>query len=103
MGCSGLNASEEGTLRQKMFLLLQKERQDARSLSQQLKIPEKEVSAHMTHVAISARQRGQKLRIISSECFKCGFSFKHRNRLTKPSRCPRCRGTHISAPAFEVR
>ncbi|MGD9209918.1 MAG: transcriptional regulator, partial [Desulfobacteraceae bacterium] len=68
------------TIRQKIYILLQEDKQDARSLSQQLRISEKEILEHLSHVSQTARKRGQKLIITSSSCLSCGFIFKGRNR-----------------------
>jgi predicted Zn-ribbon and HTH transcriptional regulator len=38
-----------------------------------------------------------------SNCIACGFQFQKRRRLTRPSRCPRCRSSRLSQPHFEIR
>lgn len=91
-----------GTVRQRMYALLAKREQDARSLSQQLKISEKEVMEHLPHLIRSTHRQGQRLVIIPSTCRSCGFTFKDRKRLTKPGRCPRCRATHLTPPAYRI-
>jgi transcriptional regulator len=89
-----------GTVRQKMFALLTEGRQDARSLSQQLGISEKEVVEHLPHLERTARNQGRRLTIIASECLSCGFRFQDRKRPKKPGRCPHCRSTHLTMPAY---
>jgi transcriptional regulator len=92
-----------GTVRQKMVALLKKGEQDARSLSQQLGISEKEVMVHLPHLDRTIRQQGHRLVIIPSTCLSCGFIFKDRKRPTKPSRCPRCKTTHLTVPNYRIK
>lgn len=97
------NETGRGTLRQEMYKLLVEDVQDARSLSQQLKIAEKEVMMHLPHVDRSARNHGQRLKIIPSNCLSCGYTFKDRKRPTKPGRCPRCKESYLSLPAYRIK
>ena len=98
-----LNRRGQKTVRQRIHLHLQQGPQDVRGLSRQLKISEKDILAHLKHVSLSARQQGQKLIVTPSICCKCGFTFKTRQRLTKPSRCPNCHGTYLTSPAYEIK
>jgi len=63
-------------------------------------IPEKEVYAHLEHVQRSLKKD---LAITPARCKKCGFVFRKRDRLTKPGRCPVCKGQSIEEPMFSVR
>jgi hypothetical protein len=90
------------TLRQDIIRLLRESELSARDLSGLLGIPEKEVVAHMAHVARSVNARGGRLEIIPSVCRQCGYTFKDRRRFSRPGRCPRCRATTISAPRFKI-
>lgn len=84
-------------------MLLIADEQDARSLSQQLKISEKEVMVHLPHIDLSARNQGRRLIIRPSSCLSCGFTFKDRKRPTKPSRCPRCKESRITSPSYRIK
>jgi predicted Zn-ribbon and HTH transcriptional regulator len=90
------------TVRQQMTALLSQQVCSARDLSQTLHIQEKEVYDHLSHISRSLVSRRQKLVIIPSECLQCGYVFKERKRLTRPSRCPRCRGERIEEPKYQV-
>ncbi len=92
----------QGTIRQQMAALLRQGDWDVRGLSQALRIPEKEVIAHMAHVRQSLTAVGRQLVIRPAFCWACGFSFKGRRRFTRPGRCPRCRQTRIEPPVFHV-
>jgi predicted Zn-ribbon and HTH transcriptional regulator len=90
------------TIRQKIIELLSNAEMDARDLSQELGIQEKEVYAHFTHIARSLTAKGRKLAIQPSECLKCGYVFKDRKRFTRPGRCPLCRQSHLTNPSFKI-
>jgi predicted Zn-ribbon and HTH transcriptional regulator len=91
-----------GTVRQQIVELLTHEEMDARDLSQAVGIKEKEVYAHLAHIARSVAAMGSKLAIRPSECLKCGYVFKDRRRFTRPGRCPRCRESHLTSPFYRI-
>jgi predicted Zn-ribbon and HTH transcriptional regulator len=74
----------------------------ARELSARVGLREKDAVAHLEHLARSARAAGERLQREPSRCLGCGFVFKDRARLGKPSGCPRCRATHVTAPVFRI-
>jgi transcriptional regulator len=89
------------TIRQAIKDLLLEQSFSALEISQRLSLPEKEVLEHLPHLA-RASGPGQRFHIHPAVCKACGFVFKKRERLTKPSRCPRCRGQSISRPRFQI-
>ena len=93
----------ERTLRQRLADLLQEQEADAREISRALGIAEKEVYAHLEHIRRSAAAAGAELSVTPSECLACGYVFADRGRLTRPGRCPHCRGTRLSRPSFRIR
>lgn len=70
-------------------------------LSQLLSLSEKEVLEHLSHIA-RAPGSGLHFQIIPARCKHCGFAFKKRDRLTRPSRCPLCQHESISRPRFAL-
>ena len=90
------------TIRQQMVTLLSRDQQSARDLSVALKIREKEVYDHLSHIKRSLALQKTKLRVQPAHCLECGYVFADRARLTKPSKCPRCKGTHIEDPRYRV-
>jgi hypothetical protein len=75
---------------------------NARELSQALGIQEKEVTAHLPHIARSAAGQGRRLVMRSPRCIACGYRFEDRSRFTRPGRCPRCKETRVERPAFRI-
>lgn len=74
----------------------------ARELSALVGLREKEVVDHLAHLARTVRASGARLEVDPARCLGCGWVFRGRERLTKPSACPRCRGQHLTAPTFAL-
>lgn len=74
----------------------------ARELSARVGIGEKEVFGHLEHLARSLKHSGERLRVEPAQCLICAFVFKERTRLTKPSKCPVCRGQRLDPPRFVI-
>ncbi len=91
------------TPRQRLIALLSETRLSARQLAQMLGIPDRQVEDHLAHVVKSlARDETRRFILEPSTCPDCGFVFRDRSRLTKPSRCPRCREEGITSPRFGI-
>ena len=90
------------TIRQQILELLTDEEMDARDLSREVGIKEKEVYEHLPHIARSLAAKGNTLTIRPSECLKCGYVFKNRKRFTRPGRCPHCRDSHLTSPFYHI-
>ena len=90
------------TLRQKIISLLIDEEMNAREISGQVGISEKEVYAHLAHIARSVASQDKKIVITPANCLACGFVFKDRKRFTRPGRCPQCKKSHIQSPRFRI-
>jgi len=90
------------TIRKQMIELLDKKEMGVRDISQTIGIREKEVYAHLSHIARSVAAQRKKLIIIPAECLECGFVFENRKRYTRPSRCPHCKSEHIQNPMYKI-
>jgi predicted Zn-ribbon and HTH transcriptional regulator len=90
------------TIRQQIIALLTDAEMDARELSQETGIKEKEVYEHLTYISRTLDAKGRKIKIRPSECLKCGYVFKDRKRFTRPSRCPKCRQSYLTYPSFTI-
>ncbi|RJQ52448.1 MAG: transcriptional regulator [Desulfobacteraceae bacterium] len=74
----------------------------ARDLSKAVGISEKEVTVHLGHIERTASALGKRLVVRPFHCLSCGYRFADRRRFTRPGKCPKCRGTHVEAPAFRI-
>ena len=90
------------TLRQNIIALLTEAEMDAREISREVGIKEKEVYEHLAHIARSLAAKGGKLTIRPSECLGCGYVFSERRRFTRPGRCPHCKSTRLINPSFKI-
>lgn len=90
------------TLRKEMIRLLEADGLDARELSRILGIREKEVYAHLAHIARSVKAGGRKLTVLPFDCLSCGFVFRERTRFSRPGRCPKCKGTRVAYPRYQI-
>jgi predicted Zn-ribbon and HTH transcriptional regulator len=89
------------TPRQAMKELLAEQPRSSLELSQLLSLSEKVVLDHLVHLA-RAPGPGMRFRITPAVCKNCGFEFRKRDRLTRPSRCPLCQHQSISRPRFAL-
>jgi predicted Zn-ribbon and HTH transcriptional regulator len=90
------------TVREALLRHLREGPRTAHELSGLVGIPEKQVADHLAHVARSLRRTPERLRVEPAQCLDCGFVFRKRARLDRPSACPVCRGQHLKPPRFAV-
>jgi hypothetical protein len=91
------------TPRQQIMELIAGTRRTARQLAELVGIPERQVEEHLAHIVRSVvRDRTRRFLLEPSECQDCGFIFRERTRLTRPSRCPSCRSENVSPPRFGI-
>ena len=99
----GKEEDRSKTLRQAMIDLLEEGPKSAKDLSQALKVQEKLVYDHLGHIERSIKAKGRKLVIVPARCSSCDYAFSDRKKFAKPGRCPECKRSHITAPAYEIR
>lgn len=92
----------EDTIRHKIISILKGRPLSAKEISQDIGISEKEAYEHLEHIKKTVSKNGHNLAITPSECNKCGFVFKKRERFKKPGKCPVCFSESISAPIFLI-
>ncbi|MGH7167366.1 MAG: transcriptional regulator [Nitrospiraceae bacterium] len=91
------------TIRQRIMELIAGTLRTSRQLAELVGVPERQIEDHLAHIVRSvARDRGRRFVLDPSACQDCGFVFRGRTRLTRPSRCPRCRSEAISAPRYGI-
>jgi hypothetical protein len=93
----------ERTQRQCIIELLTGTRLSSLQLAQMLGIAERRVEDHLSHVVKTFRRdRSRRFILEPSTCPGCGYVFRHRIKLTRPSRCPECRSEGITAPRYGI-
>ncbi len=90
------------THRQRLRELLSQGGYTLQELSAEAHLSTKEVLHHLEHVRKSVRPP-LKFIVEPAMCLNCGFVFKERTKLNSPSRCPRCRQSHIREPAYRIK
>ena len=93
----------ERTPRQRIIEMLTGTRLSSLQLAQMLGLPERQVEEHLQHVVKSiAHDRSRRFILEPSTCPDCDFVFRDRTKLTRPSRCPRCKSEGITAPRYGI-
>ena len=64
------------------------------SLARELGLRKGDVEDDLRHILRSARAAGYEVEIVPARCRSCGFTFGE-EKLSKPGKCPECRGTRI--------
>ncbi|MBN2033109.1 MAG: transcriptional regulator [Deltaproteobacteria bacterium] len=85
-----------------MVALLSEKEMTAKDLSQSVGIREREVFDHLTHIGRTIAAQGGRLSVLPITCLACGWVFRERKRFTRPSRCPRCKKSHIEPPTYHL-
>ena len=87
----------DATIRQEIIGLLRIHSLTIGALSKEVGKAEKEIFEHLKQI-----QKSTNLKITAAECGSCGYVFKNRERLNKPSKCPKCRSTFIEEPLYSI-
>lgn len=90
------------TIRQRIADFLKEASLTGLEISQTVSIREKAVYDHLPHIARSVEAQGGRFVISPAQCLECGYRFRERRRVKPPSRCPKCKGTHIQDPSFKI-
>jgi len=91
------------TTRQQLMALLTQHSFTARDLASHVHLAERLVEDHLAHIIRSLeRSTSQQFVMEEPECQDCGFAFRNRTRLKRPSRCPSCRSEAITSPRFSI-
>jgi len=85
------------TRRQLIQEMLEAKACTLKEISAMFGITVKHAEEEVMHVVKTSKQHFD---IAHAKCVKCKFIFSKRDRLTKPSRCPKCKSERITQPAF---
>ena len=72
------------------------------SIAHELKLTRDEVEDHLKHLLKSAKTAGQHVKIEPARCRNCGYSFSQ-DKISKPGKCPECKGTHLYEPLIQIK
>ena len=90
------------TRRRLLIDLLSHEPRSISSLARELGLTRGDIDDDLRHAIRSARAQGHDVVVIPARCKNCGFVFGE-EKLSKPSRCPMCKGTRLFEPLLHVR
>jgi hypothetical protein len=88
------------TLRRQLRDVLREPR-TVSSLARELGLRRQDMEEDLRHAIRSARTAGEEIHVEPARCKQCGFVFDS-DRLTKPGKCPECRGTRIFEPLVSI-
>ena len=89
------------TVRQQIAEMLRQPRTSS-SIAHELKLTRDEVEDHLKHLLRSARTADQEVRIEPARCRSCGYTFSQ-DKISKPGKCPECRGTRLYEPLIQIK
>ena len=89
------------TVRQQIAEMVRQPRTSS-SIAHELKLTRDEVEDHLKHLLKSAKTAGQHVKIEPARCRNCGFTFGQ-DKITKPGKCPECKGTHLYEPLIQIK
>lgn len=87
--------------RKDYIALLENRPRSVSELAEVLQTHPRTVAEDLQHLLRSLKHRPERPVITPARCRHCGFVFRH-DRLTKPSKCPRCKGSWISEPLIAI-
>jgi transcriptional regulator len=82
------------TLRKDLIALLSDQPWSVSSLARELGLTRTHIEEDLRHAIRSAQAAGHRVQVLPARCKSCGFEFDE-DRLTKPGKCPECRGSRI--------
>lgn len=90
------------TIRRRIIELLVGRKMTAKEISEELRIPERDVYEHLEHIRKTTNKGKFVLVVEPAACESCEFVFRKRGRLKTPGKCPMCRSESIRQAVFSV-
>ncbi len=88
-------------LRKDLIVLLKNSSMDLVEIAWHLEVSQKDVADDLRHLVKSLNHTDDRLVVTPAYCRKCDFTF-NKYKLHKPGRCPKCHGTWIQGPLFDI-
>ncbi len=85
------------TLRRQLQDLLSTQPRSVSGLARAFGIGRGDMEDQLWHAIRSARASGHRVLVVPARCKSCGFVFPE-DRLSKPTRCPACKGSRLFEP-----
>jgi hypothetical protein len=85
------------TRRHQLIELLSHQPRSVSSIALEMGLRRRDVEDDLQHALRSAVAAGHRVVVIPARCKNCGFVFSE-DRLTKPGRCPSCKGSRVFEP-----
>ena len=90
------------TLRRHLLDLLSETPRSVSSIAHEMGLRRADAEEDLRHALRSAVAAGHRVEVLPARCKDCGFVFDE-NRLSKPGRCPSCRGSRLFEPQICLR
>jgi hypothetical protein len=87
--------------RRDLIALLTVQPRSVSSLARDLALRRRDLEEELAHAIRSARASGHRVIVEPARCRACGFVFGE-ERLSKPGKCPACRGTRLLEPQIHL-
>jgi hypothetical protein len=88
--------------RKDLIGLLTTQPRSVSSIARQLGLKRADVEGDLRHLIRSARAAGHAVVVVPARCRACGFLFGD-EKLSKPGKCPACRGTRLFEAQVSIR
>jgi predicted Zn-ribbon and HTH transcriptional regulator len=89
------------TVRKDLLTLLSAQPRSVSSLAREIGLQRGDVEEDLRHALRSARAAGHRITVIPARCRSCNFTFDA-HKLSKPGKCPSCRGTRLYEPLIFI-
>ncbi len=90
------------TLRRLLIELLSDAPRSVSSIAREMGLRRRDAEEDLRHALRSAVAAGHRVEVIPARCKDCGFVFGE-ERLSKPGRCPACKGSRVFEPQIRLR
>lgn len=87
--------------RRQLIDALGAEPRSASSIARDMGLRRGDIEDDLQHAIRSARAAGRSIEVIPARCKDCGFVFGS-ERLTRPGRCPACKGSRLFEPLIRI-
>jgi predicted Zn-ribbon and HTH transcriptional regulator len=87
--------------RKDLIALLTDQPRSVSSIARELGLSRRDVESDLQHAIRSSRAAGHDVVVDPARCRSCGFTFGE-ERLSKPGKCPVCRGSRIFEPQIFI-